>query len=257
MNKQVYNTRVQEIQNDIYPVEYYPNKKIGLVALRTDHLIEDSFKKILSNVDVSILTNRIEFNDPVNEHNLQAMKSDLDLVVTNILPGKKIDVVAFGCSSGAVAIGEKNLEEKIKNIKKEAQVTNPVTAAIAAFNTLNVKKISVITPYIKGVNEGIAQFFNNKGIEVLNIAGFSAMKDADITRISQQAIKKAALELVEPEAEAVFLSCTALRAIELIDELEETLGIPVITSNQALAWHALRLLGNETKVEGFGNLFYH
>jgi maleate isomerase len=248
-------TKIQEIDFEYAKSEYFPDQKVGLIALRTDHLIEDAMRSLLCDVDVSIITNRITFNDPINQKNLQAMELDLERAVTDLLPGKQIDVVAFGCSSGAVAIGEKRLIETIQNIKPGARVTNPVTAASSVFSALGVKKLTIITPYITEVNKEVAQFFTQKGLDILNIAGFNVMADADITRIDPEALKKAALEYIHPEAEALFLSCTALRSVEVIEELEEKLGIPVITSNQAMAWHVLQLLGKSHPVRKGGRIF--
>ena len=246
---------IVEIDSGFKQSDYFVNQKIGLVALRTDHLIEDNLRQILGSHDISMLTNRICFNDPVNAENLKAMAQDLDRVVGDILPGKALDLVIFGCSSGAAAIGEAKLEAQIKAIKPSAKVTNPVTAAVAAFEALGVKKISVITPYSRDVNGSIADFFSTKGYQVLNLAGFNQGDDADITRIDPQAIVAAAKQYVHPEADALFLSCTALRAVDVIEEIENTLNLPVISSNQALAWHALSLMSVTQEVKGYGRLF--
>tara|TARA_R110001583_G_scaffold121625_1_gene272785 strand:+ start:291 stop:1064 length:774 start_codon:yes stop_codon:yes gene_type:complete len=248
-------TDVKELSSNYLRSEYFPGKKIGLIALRTDHLVEDAFRSMLEGQDVSIVTNRILFNDPVNTENLRAMAEDLQRATADLLPEKPIDVVAFGCSSGATAIGEERLEKMIQAIKPGAKVTNPVTAATAAFKALKVNRISMITPYIAEVNREVATFFTSKGLDVLSIAGFNVLADADITRIDPAAIVAAATKYVHPESEALFLSCTALRATEVIDLLEEQLGIPVVTSNQAMAWHALQLLDVARPRRSGGELF--
>ena len=248
-------TNVEEVGFEYSKSEYYPDAKIGLIALRTDHLVEDAMRSLLYRSDVSLITNRIAFNDPINQENLKAMELDLERAVSDLLPGKQIDVVAFGCSSGTVAIGESKLKEKIQKIKPQTEVTNPVTAATAAFSALGVTKLTVITPYITDVNKEVARFFSDKGLDILNITGFNVMADADITRIDPEAIKKAALDYIHPDAEALFLSCTALRSVEVIEELEEILSIPVITSNQAMVWHALQLLGKSNSIKKGGRIF--
>ena len=235
--------------------DYFVGKKVGLIALRTDHLIEDALSHILHHRDISMLTNRITFNDPINQQNLLAMEQDLDRCCHDLLPNKDVDVVIFGCSSGTVAIGESLLEEKITGIKPSAKVTNPVTAAMAAFAKLSVKKVSIVTPYIEEVNQSMAEFFTEKGLEVLNVTGFGVHNDEDITRIDPEAIVSAAKEHIAAGGEALFLSCTAMRSIEAIQQLEEALNIPVVTSNQALCWHALTLLDLPTSGLPYGKLF--
>lgn len=248
-------TIIEEVGFEHTKSEYFPGCKIGLIALRTDHLVEDAMRSLLCDADVSIITNRIAFNDPVNTKNLQAMTQDLNRATADLLPGKQVDVIAFCCSSGTVAIGEQQLKEQIQKIKPQSQVTNPVTAATSAFLALGVKKLTIITPYITEVNTEVAKFFSDKGLNILNIIGFNVMADADITRIDPEAIKQAALTQIHPDAEALFISCTALRSIEVIETLEELLGIPVITSNQAMAWHALQLLGKSHSVSNGGRIF--
>ena len=235
--------------------DYFVGKKVGLIALRTDHLIEDALSHILHHRDISMLTNRITFNDPINQQNLLAMEQDLDRCCHDLLPNRDVDVVIFGCSSGTVAIGESLLEEKITRIKPSAKVTNPVTAAMAAFAKLGVKKVSIVTPYIEEVNQSMAEFFTEKGLEVLNVTGFGVHNDEDITRIDPEAIVSAAKEHIAAGSEALFLSCTAMRSIEAIQQLEEALNIPVVTSNQALCWHALTLLDLPTNGLPYGKLF--
>ena len=121
-------------------------------------------------------------------------------------------------------------------------MTNPVTAVMEAFKTLKVKKISILTPYLESVSEEVAQFFDDQGIEVLNTAGFGFENDTIMTFISPKDIKEAAIEVCHPDADLVFISCTSLRASLVLDEIEKEIGRPVVSSNQALAWHSLKLV---------------
>ena len=109
-------------------------------------------------------------------------------------------------------------------------------AAIAAFNA---RRVSILTPYTREVNEQVAGYFAGRGLEVLNIAGFDIESDADMSCVSLESIYRAAVEICHPEAELLFISCTALRASRVAERIEASLGRPVVTSNQAMAWHAL------------------
>ena len=229
-------------------------RTIGLIALSTDLVIDPLFVKVFRDLPVELFINRVRFDNPLTPSNLEALGHDLDRATTDLLSDRPLDAIAFGCSSGAVAIGENRLAEKIQRIKPGADVTNPVTAAIAAMNALGARRISVLTPYIKEVNASIAEFFQGRGLDILSISGFGILDDRDIALISPDAIRKGARAALADGSEAIFLSCTALRAAEEVEALEAELGIPVVTSNQALAWHVLRLAGCNIPVSGFGNL---
>lgn len=228
--------------------------RIGLMALGTDLVVEGVFADMFENVDARVFVNRVVFENPVTMETLAAMDADLERCVENILPGLPLDVVAYGCSAGTVAIGEEQLNRRIQAVKPGTKTTNPVTAAATAFDTLGARRISILTPYSKEVNAEVASFFVGKGLDVLNITGFDVASDLDIARISDATIKAGARAVKHADADALFLSCTGLRAAHVAGDIEAELGLPVVTSNQAMAWHALRLAGFDVEVPGFGQL---
>ena len=102
---------------------------------------------------------------------------------------------------------------------------------MAAFETLKAKRISILTPYLESVNYEMADFFKSKGLDVLNIAGFGFENDTIMTYIQPADIESAALSICDPDADLIFISCTALRASLVLDEIEKKLGKPAISSN--------------------------
>ncbi|MEO0617792.1 MAG: hypothetical protein AAFZ01_00775 [Pseudomonadota bacterium] len=243
-----------EFDGTIILDETVSRKRIGVMALGTDAVLEDVFADMFTGLPVSIFVNRVVFENPVTMNSLAAMDADIERCLENILPGSPLDVVAFGCSSGTVAIGEDKLAARIRAVKPGAGVTNPVTAAASAFDALGVRRVSILTPYSKEVNRHVADFFLDKGLDVLNVVGFGVDDDRDIARIPAATITEGARAARHPDAEAVFLSCTALRSAHMAPSVEAQLGVPVVTSNQAMGWHALRLAGIEISVPGFGQL---
>ena len=93
------------------------------------------------------------------------------------------------------------------------------------------------------------------GFEVLDIQGLNLTYDCDLVRVAPGFIAEFAQAVDRPEADAIFISCGALRACEVIDEIGQATGKPVVTSNQAMLWHCLRLAGIDDKLEGLGRLF--
>jgi maleate isomerase len=144
--------------------------------------------------------------------------------------------------------------ELVHAARPGALVTNPVTAAFAAFAELGARRISVLTPYTEAVNTDLAEVFSGNGTEVINIAGFGFEDDTAMTYITPRDIEEAAIQICDPNADLVFISCTALRSAQVVESIERQLGKPVITSNQVLAWHSLRLLHYPSAVRNYGRL---
>jgi maleate isomerase len=227
--------------------------RIGLVALATDVNSEAELRR-MAPPGVEIFTNRVENANPVAIANLRAMAGDVTRAARGILPGNRIDAMVFGCTSGTVAIGESEVTRLIRAARPGVPCTNPIAATLAALAVLGVQRISVLTPYTVPVNRAIAAHLGAKGFEVLSIAGFDLDQDDDMTAVTPAAILGAAIECCDPAADLLFVSCTALRVAEVLEGLEQRLARPVVASNQALLWHALRLIGNDDPIAGFGRL---
>ncbi|MCJ8338619.1 MAG: Asp/Glu racemase [Pseudomonadales bacterium] len=227
--------------------------RIGLISLATDFNIEADLQRIYP-AGVEFFTSRVKNINPLTIDNLRSMAPAISAVADSILPGTKLDAIIYGCTSGTIAIGVERISELIHKNRPGVAVTNPVTAAMAAFQRFNARRISILTPYTEAVNLEVADFFNTQGYQVLNIAGFGFEDDTAMSYISPQDIADAAVASCDVNAELMFISCTALRACQVIDEIEKRLNIPVVSSNQALAWHSLQLLNYPHNVSGFGRL---
>ena len=246
-------SRFEELSVNIELEEVAPGGRIGFVALSTDFNAEQDLRRMLPD-DVEIFTNRVAYANPLTLENLRAMAGDIGRATANIVPGVPMDVMIYGCTSGTIANGADTITRLIQAERPGIEVTNPATAAVAAMKQLGVKRISVLTPYIAEINRELVAFFENQGIEIINITGLGYEDDTEVTRIPPSEIARLASEVCDPRAEAMFISCTSVRATNQIDLMEKQLGIPVITSNQALVWHSLHLLSYPQAVTGFGSL---
>tara|TARA_B100001540_G_scaffold78699_1_gene70754 strand:- start:4495 stop:5250 length:756 start_codon:yes stop_codon:yes gene_type:complete len=231
------------------------NPKIGLIALSTDFTIERDFRNVCSNQNIDIYVNRIPFKNPLNRENYLDMSNFLPEIANNILPGEKIDCIAYGCTSGTVAIGDKIINEKIRESKPEAYVSTPINAAIKSFTKMNIKKISILTPYPKEVNETIFEYFIKNNIEIKNFISFNLDFDKDIANVDPAYLLETIKDIKYKDSDAIFISCTALRALEILNQAEIETGKYIISSNQALIWDCLRSIKMNKNIEGFGKLF--
>ena len=233
----------------------YQNPKIGLIALASDYMIEKDFIKIIKDKKVDLFVNRIECFNPLTKENLIKMSEKVTEVTKDILPNEKIDCVAYGCTSGTIAAGYEAIEKKIKNAKPEAIVTTPSTASIKALKKLNIKKIAIFTPYSKKLNDEVLDFFKNENFEIKANSYFNIESDIDIGKVDPNYLYEVLSKMDLKGAEALFVSCTALPALSIIDKLEKKLNIIVLSSNQTLIWDTLNSIKNKETTKGFGKIF--
>ena len=230
------------------------NPKVGLLALSTDRTIESDFQSICQKLPFDLFVNRIHNENPLTKENLLKMYDQIESVTEKILPGQKINTVAYGCTSGTIAIGEDKIKKKIQLAKPGCYVTTPITSAIKAFNEMNIKKIALFTPYPESVNKTILEYFNTKNINIISFNTFNIDLDEDIASVDQKYLLETLIKQDINDADALFISCTALPVLEILDQVEKKIDKIVLSSNQTLIWDTLKSIGYKPPIEGYGKL---
>ena len=228
--------------------------RIGLVVLATDHATERDFMNMRPGDDVAVYTSRVRNLNPCTVENLQTMAPLLTEAASLTLPGSRLDVMAYSCTSASVVIGHDAVAERIHAARPGIPCVTPLSAAYAGFERMGVTRISVLTPYIDEVNAMIARHIEDHGMEIAGFTSFHIADDVEMAGLPPEAIYQAALEADRPDAQAMFISCTAIRACDVVERLEHTLGKPVVTSIQAMFWQSLRYAGYSRPIEGYGRL---
>ena len=218
-------------------------------------IIEKDFLKVFSRVPADLYVNRITNYNPVTAENLEKMTNKITSVTENILPGERIDCIVYGCTSGTIVSGYENIKKKINIAKPDALVTAPSTDGLNALKIKNINKISIVTPYIKSVNDDVVNFFKNNNFEVTSSTYFDIQSDVDIGRVDQEQLFKILSNINHKDAEALFVSCTSLPVLNIIERLEKKLKMTVLSSNQALNWETLESLNRNNSIKGYGSLF--
>ncbi len=231
------------------------NPRIGLIALASDFMIEKDFINVIKDQKIDFFVNRIECYNPLTKENLIKMSNKVTEVAKDILPDQDLDCVVYGCTSGTIAAGYESIKEKVKAAKPMADVTTPSTAAIKALKKLNIKKISLFTPYSKKLNDEVFEYFQKEGFEITSNSYFDIEADYDIGKVDQQYLYDVLSKIDLNGADALFVSCTALPVLEIIDKLEKNLNTIVLSSNQALIWDTLVKINQNNYIKGFGKLF--
>ena len=232
------------------------NPRVGLIALASDFMIERDFINVIKDRDIDLFINRIECYNPLTKENLIKMSDKVTEVTKDILPDQDIDCIVYGCTSGTIAAGYNSIEQKVKAAKPMADVTTPSTAAIKALKKMKISKISIFTPYSKKLNDEVLKYFKSEGFEITSNSYFDIEADYDIGKVDQNYLFDVLSNIDLKGAEALFVSCTALPVLTIINKLENKLNTTVLSSNQALIWDTLVKINKNNSVEGFGKLFH-
>ena len=231
------------------------NPRVGLIALATDFRIEKDFISIIKDQSIDFFVNRIHCYFPLTSENLKKMSNNITEISDDILPNEKLDCVVYGCTSGTITSGYSSIKKKINLAKPDAKVTTPSTAAVNALKKLGLKKISIFTPYSKALNDEVVDYFKKENFEITTNSYFDISNDLDIGKVDENYLYETLCEMDLGKAEALFISCTALPALSIIDKLEKKLNKTVLSSNQVLIWDTLQSIGKRDRIEGFGRLF--
>ena len=168
---------------------------IGLVVLATDQTMEHEFRVLVRQPGVAFYESRI-FNDyDITPETLRAIGPRIAPSVDLILPSIELDVVAFGCTSATMTLGEDAVFAEIHKARPNVACTTPVTAALAAFRALGARKIGLLTPYAPEINSSLVRYFGDRGLNIAAVATFDRRDDRDAARISVASIEAAAERL--------------------------------------------------------------
>jgi maleate isomerase len=229
-------------------------KRIGLVILATDHTTEPDFARMVASEEIGIYVSRIHFANPTTPENLRAMQPSLSTGAGLILPGEPLDAIMYSCTSASVVIGDNEIAAAIRKAKPGAQVVTPTAAAVLGLRAFGAKRISILTPYTRETSRPMADYFAGLGFDIDRFTCLDMTDDREMARVAPSEIVAFAEEATDPASDALFVSCTALRAAGVAAEIEQAIGKPVVTSNLATAWQCLRICGDEAPRPKLGGL---
>jgi maleate cis-trans isomerase len=199
---------------------------------------------------VSVHTARLKTEKEATIETLEKMEAAAEEAAESVATAE-VDVVVFGCTSGSFVKGPEWNKKMIKNLERVAKVP-VITTAQAMIEAL--KEISVTTPYVKVTNERLKSFLKSHHFDVLDLKTFDMLDQFAHARIEPSEIYALAKKSDKPKSAGLFIACTQMRTLDIIEILENDLKKPVITATQASMWLALKVLKVNMGREGFGKL---
>lgn len=229
-------------------------KRVGLIILATDHTTEPDFRRMVASERVGVYVARVAYANPTTPENLRKMQPLLTAGAGLILPGEDLDAICYSCTSASVVIGDSEIERAIQAVKPGVPVVTPPLAAVAGLKALGARRISILTPYTVETSRPMASYFSRHGFEIDRFTCLGFDDDREMARIAPASLVELAREATASQSDALFISCTALRAALAIPAIEAAIGRPAVSSNQATAWQCLRLTGDVAAHPEFGRL---
>lgn len=229
-------------------------KRAGLVILATDHTTEPDFQRLVASARIGVYTARIPYANPTTPANLRRMQPSLTEGAGLILPDEDLDVICYSCTSASVVIGDDEIETAINRAKPAVPVVTPPLAAVRGLQALGARRISILTPYMVETSTPMAHYFTAKGFEIATFTCLGLEDDREMARINLPSLVSAAREATAKDADALFISCTAVRAAGVVPQIEQAIGRPVVSSNLATAWATLRICDDDAPRPELGSL---
>lgn len=225
--------------------------KLGMIVPSWNTVMEYEAQRMAGGT-MSVHTQRISHTADTEE-NLMWMGTQVP-AAAQLLAHAKVSVICYGCTAGGFLKGPQYDRDMSAQIREATGIPGATSASAItdALEALGAKRISVATAYEPWLNEKVQHYLEAAGFKVLAIEGFGTQAHAAVT---PERVAALARKVDQPKAQAVFISCSNLRTLEIIEALEQELGKPMVTSNQASMWRMLRLVGNADAIAGGGRLF--
>ena len=228
--------------------------RIGFILMSTDLAAEADFFDMAPE-GVAVHITRLKTDDYTTNETLARHIEHMADAASRIQPDTRPEVISYSCTSGSIVIGEQRVMDEIRKGAPWAKPMCIVTGVLDALRELNGRRIVVGTPYLDEINTAEAEYLTDRGIDILDIQGLNLTTGIEFGRVTPAYWKEFALAIDRPDADAIFLSCGGIRSLEVVDQIEQAAGKPVVTSNQAQFWSCLRRAGIGDRIEGFGQLF--
>ena len=236
---------------------YGQRAKLGLIVPPTNTVNEAEWSKMAPEGVTFHVTRMPLHTNTSSVEGKKALYVDIEKSVEDLAQAG-LSVIAYGCTAGSMV---QPLDQLTNFMTKISRIPSVTTAGsiVAALNFLEIKKLSIATPYHAALNNHEVEFLTANNFETLQISGLGIgaagpHEYIEIARIEKHKIENHILSVDHSDAEAILVSCTDFPSISIISKLEKEIKKPIITSNQATLWAALRVAGIKDRISDYGIL---
>ncbi len=234
-------------------IAYGRRARIGVLLPSGNIAAEAELRAILP-CDVGMHVTRLPLKGSSSEE-LLGMTEGVEHAAA-LLADAQPALIVFHCT--AVSTWDRDMDARLSErigATTGIRATTTAQGIVSALRALQAKKVVLITPYVEAINEREVRFLSHFGVDVLAVRALGLSHPQEMYAVEPARWLDLAVTARHEDADAYFISCTAIRTLPVIARIESMLARPVITSNQVMAWHALRLCGMDDSLPGAGRLF--
>jgi len=228
--------------------------KIGLLVPANNSVIEPELWRVLPE-GVSLHATRLLTRGDLTEAAIHAMEPQVDRGVEELM-ATGVDLIAFADMVTTFVMPPGWNEHRTGDIARRTgrHCISAATALWAALEALGRRAVSIATPYPHALHARVAPFFHGLGFTVVSDDTADILAMGEVPRRPPQEAYRLARSVCRPKTEVLVILATDFRTFEILDALEQDTGRPAISTNQALLWHALRILAVTDRLAGLGTL---
>lgn len=220
------------------------NPSIGVIVLQSDETIEREFRTLFPPQNYDLYVSRVPSAETVTTENLAKMAGEITRAAELLPRSIYFDVVVYACTSGTSVIGIDKVGNLIRAGCDCRNVSNPTSALIWACHEKEIRRLGFLSPYVEEVSGVLRNLLHGEGIETPVFGSFEEPEETKVANIDGRSVINAALHLADlMQVDGLFLSCTNLNTIGVLDEIETQSGLPCMSSNFVLAQHIKALCG--------------
>jgi maleate cis-trans isomerase len=230
--------------------------RIGLMVPAVNNTMECELWSLVPK-GVTVSTARIACEREGAAETLRGMEQEGKNACTRVMTAEP-DVVLFGCTSASFYEGpdwNRGFQADLTELAGVPAITT-TGAMVEALRRDGVRTVDVITPYVETTNERLRRYLEAEGVGVKSFGTFDMLDMFDHARIQPSDVYQKVRQVASDDADAVFIACTQVRALEVVDVLERDLGKPVYTANQCSFWKAFETLGVAPEVDDVGGALF-
>jgi maleate isomerase len=223
---------------------------LGMIVLQTDETLENDLRLMLP-AGQPLYISRVPSAPQVTPESLRAMSGHMTQAASLLPQAMPYAAIGYGCTSASAQIGTDEVAKLIMAGAQTAHVTDPLSALITACKALGLTRLAFLSPYTADVSDRLRDALRAAGIETPVFGSFEEADEASVVRIAPQSIIEAACDLAaQGDMHGIFLSCTNLRTLDVIEQIEARTSMPCLSSNQVLAWALGRCIDMAVAVPG-------